>query len=82
MSEEPNAVEANAVETVKINEFLSKLRDEYWLIENIQKPLKAPSAYTLPELQIICQKLHIETHTNEKAKTKTKLYEEIVQMIY
>ena len=63
------------------NDFLTKLREEYWLIENIQKPLKAPSAYTLPELQTICQKLLIETQCpeKEKAKTKTKLYEEILQ---
>jgi hypothetical protein len=63
------------------DDFLNKLREEYWLIENIQKPLKAPSAYTLPELQTICQKLLIETQCpeKEKAKTKTKLYEEILQ---
>ena len=63
------------------NDFLTKLQEEYWLIENIQKPLKAPSAYTLPELQAICQKLLIETQCpeKEKAKTKTKLYEEILQ---
>jgi hypothetical protein len=63
------------------DDFLNKLREEYWLIENIQKPLKAPSAYTLPELQAICQKLLIETQCpeKEKAKTKTKLYEEILQ---
>jgi hypothetical protein len=63
------------------NDFLTKLQEEYWLIENIQKPLKAPSAYTLPELQTICQKLLIETQCpeKEKAKTKTKLYEEILQ---
>jgi hypothetical protein len=65
--------------------YLSQVRAEYWLIENIQKPLKASSAYTLVELQDICQKLQLETHTqvNEKskAKPKTKLYEEILQCI-
>ena len=67
------------------NEFITKLHEEYWLIENIQKPLKAPSAYTLTDLQMICKKLLIETHTqvNEKtkAKNKTTLYEEILQCI-
>jgi len=68
-------------------DYLTKIREEYWLIENIQKPLKAPSAYTLSELHAIAEKLQIETHTlvNEKSKaktkTKTKLYEDILQSI-
>jgi hypothetical protein len=66
-------------------DYLTKIREEYWLIENIQKPLKSPSAYTLTELQSIAEKLEIETHAlvNEKtkAKTKTKLYEDILQSI-
>ena len=66
-------------------DYLTKIREEYWLIENIQKPLKAPSAYTLPELHAIAAKLQIETHTmlndKAKAKTKTKLYEDILQCI-
>ena len=70
----------------KVNdEFLTKIKQDYWHIENIQKPLKAPSAYTLPELQEIANKLQISTHVqvNEKskAKVKTALYEEILQTI-
>ena len=68
------------------NDFLTQIQQEYWHIENIQKPLNAPSAYTLAELQDICQKLLIETHTQTengktKAKTKTKLYEEILECL-
>ena len=67
------------------NEFITKLHEEYWLIENIQKPLKAPSAYTLTDLQAIAEKLLIETHVqvNEKSKPKVKtaLYEEILQYL-
>jgi hypothetical protein len=66
-------------------DFLTQIRADYWLIENIQKPLNAPSAYTLGELQEIANKLQITTHAqvNEKskAKTKTALYEEILQTI-
>ena len=69
----------------KNEDFLTQIRADYWLIENIQKPLNAPSAYTLPELQEIANKLQIATHiqVNEKSKTKTKtaLYEEILQTI-
>ena len=67
------------------NDFLTQIKADYWFIENIQKPLKAPSAYTLNELQDICGKLHITTdyQVNEKKKNKTKtaLYEEILQAI-
>ena len=67
------------------NDFITKLHEDYWLIENIQKPLKAPSAYTLTDLQTICKKLLIETHVQvndkRKAKNKTPLYEEILQCI-
>ena len=67
------------------DDFLTKIKQDYWHIENVQKPLKAPSAYTLPELQEIANKLQISTHVqvNEKskAKVKTALYEEILQTI-
>jgi len=67
------------------DEFLINVRANYWFIENIQKPLKAPSAYTLKELQDICQKLEInlEITVNEKTKlkNKSKLYEEILAHI-
>jgi hypothetical protein len=67
------------------DDFLTQIRADYWLIENIQKPLNAPSAYTLGELQEIANKLQIATHAqvNEKmkAKVKTALYEEILQTI-
>jgi hypothetical protein len=66
-------------------EYLAKIRAEYWLISNIQKPLKAPSAYTTKELQEICEKLEIKTTSiiNEKVKPSTKktLYEAILQRL-
>ena len=64
------------------DEFMQNIRKNYWFIENIQKPLKAPSAYTLKELQDICQKLNIDLNTTlndkPKPKSKTKLYEDIL----
>lgn len=60
-------------------------KDEYWFIENIQKPLNAPSAYTIKDLQTICERLQIDINTtvNEKTKLKNKkqLYEEILQQL-
>ena len=65
--------------------FLSKIYSDYWFISDVQKPLKAPSAYSIAELQDICEKLEIKTTTlmNEKIKPKTKktMYEEILQRI-
>ena len=65
--------------------FMADIKANYWFIENIQKPLNAPSAYSLKDLQDICQKLHIELETtlNEKTKlkTKSKLYEDILTQL-
>ena len=63
--------------------FYKKIQEDYWFIENIQKPLKAASAYTIKELQDICVKLQIDLNTivndKQKSKTKTKLYQEIYE---
>ena len=64
--------------------FYKKIQEEYWCIENFQKPLKAASAYTLKELQDISIKLQIDINTDgekPKNKTKPKLYQEILQYI-
>jgi hypothetical protein len=61
-------------------EFYKNIQKDYWFIENTQKPLKASSAYTIKELQDISSKLLINLYNDkQKFKTKTKLYEEIIQ---
>jgi hypothetical protein len=69
---------------------LETIKQTHWFIENVQKPLKAPSAYTLKELQDICEKLEIalkyKQHTTqgqivEKNKLKKELYENILEKI-
>ena len=63
-------------------DFLNEIHNEYWFIENIQKPLNAPSYYSVKDLYTICEKLHIETHATInnkiKPKKKTQVYEEIL----
>jgi hypothetical protein len=60
-------------------EYISTVRKTYWFIENIQKPLNAPSAYTIKDLQDISTKLGINLVSNlGKNKTKQLLYEEIL----
>ena len=60
-------------------DYISIVRKSYWFIENMQKPLNAPSAYTIKDLQDISTKLGINLVSNlGKNKTKQLLYEEIL----
>ncbi len=60
-------------------EYISTVKKTYWFIENIHKPLNAPSAYTIKDLQDISTKLGINLVSNlGKNKTKQILYEEIL----
>lgn len=59
--------------------YIQHIRENYWQIENIDKGLKAPSAYTLKELQTIAEKFAILLkNTDNKNKTKQVLYEELL----
>ena len=66
-------------ETNKDN--LDDLRNKYYKVENIAKPIKAISAYKSQELIDICKKLEIETLNDSKTKQKSKqeLYESIIK---
>ena len=66
------------------------LKTSHWYIENVQKPLKAPTAYTVKELQDIAEKLEIQLtfkqktalgQVVEKNKLKKELYEDILQKL-
>jgi hypothetical protein len=66
---------------------LETIKNTHWFIENVQKPLKAPTAYTVKELQDICEKLEIPLTFKqkttlgqivEKNKLKKELYEDIL----
>lgn len=56
--------------------------NNYWKIDNISKPLRGMSIYSLLDLKNICTKLNIpHIHVNGKNKTKKQLYENIIQKI-
>jgi hypothetical protein len=58
------------------------VRENYLHIENINKPIKAVSGYTIKELQAICKKLDIAiTDENGKNKLKNVLYQDILAVI-
>jgi hypothetical protein len=63
------------ISVTKINYY----KDNYWLIENIEKPLKAMTGYTKDELFIITQKLDIKEITIKK--TKKEMYEKILEKL-
>lgn len=58
------------------------VRENYLHIENINKPIKAISGYTIKELQAMCKKLDIAiTDENGKNKLKNNLYQDILTVI-
>jgi hypothetical protein len=64
--------------------FINKYRSTLFQVENLDKPIKAISAYKVSELMDICQRLGITTTYHDekmakiKNKTKQMLYEAIV----
>ena len=63
-------------------EELQKILNSYYVIENIEKPLKAFSNYKLDELVSIAQKLNINIYDEHaKKKKKQELYENILQKL-
>ena len=48
---------------------LSTLDEHYYLIENIQKPIKPASAYTSGELIEMCKKMKLDVYSKEPTKT-------------
>lgn len=65
------------------NEFVLGVKNNFIQIENVEKPLKAISAYKVGDLTDICSKLEIDIkHTlSNKNKTKKELYEDIYKKI-
>lgn len=60
--------------------FIKNIRDTYWRIDNLLKPLKGMTSYTLSELKEICLKMDISTEDKETKKKKTMktLYQELL----
>jgi hypothetical protein len=59
------------------------IKNDFIQIENVEKPLKAISAYKVNDLILICNKLEIDVKhaLSEKTKTKKELYEDIYKKI-
>ena len=63
-----------------ISEKIEKFKNDFFHVENLEKPIKAISAYKLNELLEYCKRLGIETtNQNNKTKNKKELYESLIQ---
>lgn len=61
------------------NHIIQHYRDNYFQIENIEKPLKALTSYKKEELELICKKLQIKDITNKS--NKKEMYQKISENI-
>ena len=61
------------------NDKLDYYRNNFWKLENLDKPLKAISSYKSNELKDICKRLHIDI-TSSKI-TKQEMYQEILSKL-
>ncbi len=63
------------------NDSVNEIRNTFYRIDNIDKPIKGLSSYKVQELIDIANKLAIEVKNNETGKNKSKneLYESIIQ---
>lgn len=62
-------------------EEIEQYRKTYILWDNVDKPLKAASAYKLEDLQNLCKTVGILVQTCEKKKTKKELYDLLITTI-
>jgi len=82
MSLEFNNFDIELVNNSITEEEFQKILKSYYVIENIEKPLKAFSNYKLDDLVSIAEKLNINIYDEHaKKKKKQELYENIIQKL-
>ena len=77
-------VDINATETLsKHSEYIEKTKEKYWKLDNLDKPLRPVTVYSVQDLVNICSKLEIDVtcETTNKKKTKAELYSAILQKL-
>jgi hypothetical protein len=63
----------------KIIQDVKTIRESFYKIDNMNKPLKSMSAYKLDELVVFCNKLGMMSSNDGKKANKKCLYEMLVQ---
>ena len=77
-------VDIKATETLsKHSEYIEKTKEKYWKLDNLEKPLRPITVYSVNDLINICSKLEIAIicETTNKKKTKAQLYSSILQKL-
>ena len=77
-------VDMHATETLtEHTEYMEKIKETYWKLDNLEKPLRPITVYSVNDLINICSKLEILIicETSNKKKTKAELYSAILQKI-
>ena len=77
-------VDIKATETLsKHSEYIEKTKEKYWKLDNLDKPLRPITAYSVQDLNNICSKLEIAVicETTNKKKTKAELYSSILHKL-
>jgi len=77
-------VDMQATETLtEHTEYMEKIKETYWKLDNLEKPLRPITVYSVNDLINICSKLEIPVicETSNKKKTKVELYSAILQKL-
>ena len=77
-------VDIQAKETLcEHSEYIEKIKQSFWKLDNLEKPLRPITVYSVNDLTNICSKLDIPTicDVTNKKKTKAELYSSIIQKL-
>ena len=77
-------VDMQAKETlIEHTEYMEKIKESYWKLDNLEKPLRPITVYSVNDLINICSKLVIPVicESTNKKKTTAELYSDILQKI-
>jgi hypothetical protein len=65
---------------IDTNDTIDQIKERFFRLDNITKPIKSISSYKVSELVDMCTRLEIDiNNTENKCKTKNELYEAIVK---
>jgi len=77
-------VDTSASETFgEHSEYIEKIKEKYWKLDSLDKPLRPITVYSVQDLSDICCKLEINIicEIKNKKKTKAELYSAILQKL-
>lgn len=77
-------VDMHAKETlIEHNVYMEKIKESFWKLDNLEKPLRPITVYSVNDLINICSKLEIPIicESSNKNKKKAELYSAILQKI-